>query len=1025
MARFAGIIGGAVLIAAGALIPGAQGLIVPGIALTASGVISLAFAPKTDNQQSARSADLVIATAAEGVPVPIIFGEQRVTGNFMNYSADQMRVVELRQKTGGKGDSGESSQVVGYEYYLPWEQGICMGEIDFVRQVISSPGESKMLDENPVITTTAQLTATTASYTQPNVGSNVTITFGSTALLIATDQIIVANAGRYTVMSITNGTDAVCRLEEKLASGYYAGFVGTITSGRAVTLIQPPAVATVRRLAFGDTGDFIVGKTLTIVAHGEWLIQTIHSGTQATCRLDKILAAGELPVGTNVTIPTDTRQEFGANEYLELSLANEKEGGLVRLYCGSPWQTRISSGDVYASTGMNYRHLCWALFMNFKMGSNPQPKTYQFIIGRFPRCVRDDGTTIAGVKTRGSDDSGHPAYWQANLAACVYEMAVEKLWAAGISSDVFDEDSLIAASQVYATMNFGVSFTVDTQEQLARVIDGLREQGKLLLLPSGDKIKFRCLLDTATVHSSIVTLTKNEIWDVRFSRPTWRGTRNEVRLEFTSRERDYKPDSEPVHALGNIQIQGRLRSTRIAMPAITEREQARKQALRKLKEVSYPFGQIAFKMNRSKSHVQPGDIVRIFYDEWSSGVVTGYYQITRIKPGGSKREELEVEAIEDFDLNAIEGEETTVTSPTVASWQRVTTPSEEQTRLFVPDIGNTLPIVPAAVFEVPAIITQGKENRIMVTGQKPATALNGIAAYGAQYGVEPKYLGTTTSFAVTGTLLTALPTGLIVDRSAAGFQFSLTNTADEAAILGSANKVALDADDVNTLLNQQTDYMVIGDELLQIGLVEKLGTNQFRARNFVRGVLGTRQSAHVVGQQCFYSPVLLDGIKVEDFDEDIETRFRAYPVSSKGVANIGSDLFINHAAPNDRLFLGIGKRPIAPQPYSIAVVGLDSTLKMRPQFYDRGAGIWNFEKACATLVTNIGNMKFLVEARDSGGTVLQGKTLQTHTFTPDSLTDATAGMVTIAYTMPGSTAKIRVYSELDGEVSVEYAEFTV
>ncbi len=75
--------------------------IVGGAAMVGVGIYSLAFAPSASNRAGARSADLQYATAADGVPCPVIFGEQRVVGNFGNYTSDNFRSVKVAGR-GGK-----------------------------------------------------------------------------------------------------------------------------------------------------------------------------------------------------------------------------------------------------------------------------------------------------------------------------------------------------------------------------------------------------------------------------------------------------------------------------------------------------------------------------------------------------------------------------------------------------------------------------------------------------------------------------------------------------------------------------------------------------------------------------------------------------------------------------------------------------------------------------------------------------------------------------------------------------------
>lgn len=249
-----------------------------GIMLIAGGIYSLAFAPKTPDQEAAQAQELNVATSSVGHPVPVVFGEVRMTPNFMDYSDSTFRSVEVKGEKPGKGGGDAEAPTLGFDYYLQWEYGICMGPVDAIGAVHTVPGE------------------------------------------------VLMHEGGWTTFSI---------------------------------------------------------------------------------------------------------------DYMELSLDDEKSGGVVRIYRGADDQTRIASGDSYQSKGMNYRNVCWALVgvgdNGYKMGQQPTPPTLQFEIRRLPKPTRDDLTTPS-IRTRGSFDSGHPAYTAANPAAIVYELLTNKVWGRGLSA---------------------------------------------------------------------------------------------------------------------------------------------------------------------------------------------------------------------------------------------------------------------------------------------------------------------------------------------------------------------------------------------------------------------------------------------------------------------------------------------------------------------------------------------------------------------------------------------------------------
>ncbi len=137
---------GAILIVAGSF--GAPALILPGVLMLIGGAVGLAFAPKAADPLTATTQDLKIATAATGMPLPVVFGIARVTPNYIRSDINLFKAVTSDlplPSQGGKG-GGKPQGAKQIDYYHVWEVGLCMGEIDAVGQIFSMPGEQRMVD---------------------------------------------------------------------------------------------------------------------------------------------------------------------------------------------------------------------------------------------------------------------------------------------------------------------------------------------------------------------------------------------------------------------------------------------------------------------------------------------------------------------------------------------------------------------------------------------------------------------------------------------------------------------------------------------------------------------------------------------------------------------------------------------------------------------------------------------------------------------------------------------------------------
>jgi hypothetical protein len=734
--------------------------------MIAAGAFALTMSTNNRNAGDNRAQDFATATAGEGFPIPVVFGQQKITGNFLNYSKSQFTSVAVAGESGiaGKGGGPAASSTIGYEYHLTFEYGICMGPVDSISQVWATPGEKPMM-----------------------------------------------------------GADA-------------------------------------------------------------------------------------------------SAVSFGASDYTEILLdeidpqnQQGRQGGLIRVYKGSATQTRVnpSNTDPYAVSELNYRNICWALFINFKLGRVPQPRTYQFIVDRLPVVKRDDETTITGFQVRGSSNTTHPNYIQANPAAIIYEVLTNKLWGRGLSSDIIDEESFIDASQYFYDRNIGMGFTMATAEKLGSILDAIRQHVKAILVWDGDLLRMRVLIDPSQTHTNIQTLNENDVNGLDVKRPFWPATYNEIRVEFNNSKKNYRPDSVHVSDLGNMQITGKINPYKVTLNGFTDWNTVRRQAWRILRDVSYPSAVANFEINRFKSQLMIGDVFRLVWTENWETTVTAYFMVTKIAESQPGSEDLKITALEDSSIPPMEGTETGDVYPTYNAWEKIPDIQDSELYLFDPGNAHSNEVFPIAAVEVPMIflsLYRGDTSKALAffLGEKAVNGLVGFAVFWALEGREDYVqLGVVQQFTITGELLEDLPAKIIdMDRSDAGFQFTLTDTTKEADLLAYFNIVVNPEDDLETLTNSHR-WCVIGEEFFQVGNITQVGTGVYRATNFVRARGGTLQTTHLTGQQIYFiigTPACYAELTTLPLNGQI--KFKAYPLGTGGQILFGPERAVTVAiSPTNRIQL--------------------------------------------------------------------------------------------------------------------------
>jgi hypothetical protein len=742
--------------------------------------------------------------------------------------------------------------------------------------------------------------------------------------------------------------------------------------------------------------------------------------------------------------------EFDVDDSIEITLAAEDEfiddnddhpdGGVVRVYRGGPEQVRLGAADPYAGTGIDYKNIAWALFgvsaggRGFSLGTQPTIATYQFMVRRRCRCIRDDGSTVTGIKVRGSADSGNPSYHLANPAAIYYEVLTNKVWGRGLSSDIIDEDSFIATSEYYETKNIGLGLVVEQSDDIGSFLEGIQSHCRTLLTWDGEVYKLKSLLDITETHSNILTLRDSELSQLTLGVPLWEATTNELRAEFTSSERGERPDSVTAQDIGNVEIlNGRIVPQRIQLPGFNNWNLAYQQTARLLSELSYPWRSAQWEMNRFKSHVAVGDVVRIIWGEFTSQVVTSYWLVMQVQDGGSDDDSIKVTAVEDQTLSPIQGEESDPVIPTVHPWERIVPVDPDD--VYLSDLELEDANAFAFVFEVPEVFNDNGGTIIVGMNRLRAShaaarvwrSFDEVTYTHMAFASGNRFEGFAGVIAQVGELVDAMPGNENWNRSAAGFQVDFSAAEFNQIDLDSVTLIDEDTDHLTALGDARLHYILIEEEVMQVGLLEQVTLGRYRMRNIIRGAFGTRVMQHPVDAKVVYFrnwPTNKQFPLVSGEGEEIF--FRLQPVERSGFPFLGLGVYVNaqifHYGDNDTLFLATAKRPLLPEPVSIADGGATVTIVVRPTYHDVGTDI-PFYTTARNPIGTLRDQTYAVMQLDAAGVQLSEEPMpNTSVFVAPTL--EVPGTVTLVVNKLAGAVVFRVFTQTN-RLSNYYAEFSL
>ena len=1048
MARYAGSI--ASVVVGVLLVVSSYGSNAAGYALIISGLLgaiaTTIFRPKTASQDLAAAQELEISTSSPGFPVPVVFGKYRVTPNMMHYDKGTFDISEIRgdKPEGGKGGQKPKAPVVGYNYALAYEMGVCMGPIDAVGHAYQTPGDIPLRGPTSI---KSEGTLTIAD--APSPGDTMTVggvTYTWVTAFTGSNQLDVQSRA-VAVEVIRNAINGV----EGWKGIRYSNSIAANPSVECLSPEYDPENDVYTIVMRARTGG-VAGDSIATT-------ETFTSG-------DNFFDAATLGTTTAGVDDFEYRTTF-SGDYVDIDLSSEEESGTVRVYQGNATQTRASSGDSYQSLGMNYRNVCFAFYGvggNYTMGTTPAPKSHSWIIYRLPKCIRDDGTTVSGIVTAGSATSGHVNEYAANPAAVVYESMVNKLWGGGLSSDYINEASFVTESEFFRDKNIGVNFVVSEQEELESYLDGLFQQLKMAVVWDGLQYKLKCFMNPATTHGTINTLRKSEIRGFAFSRGDWNTTVNEIRAEFIDEDRNFRSNLVEVKNAGNIaQQNGRISTNRIQLPVFTDYNTARRMAYRVLQDNAYPLGNCRFMLSRFKSQLEVGSVFRLIWDEFSTSTVTIYFQVMKMEADASDDEWIKIEAREDINIPAVSGEELSSTVPDAQAWELIDDIDVSNVQLQEQPALESAELVPIKAFEFPPIATVGQRTNVVLLAQKTSLSVLSIQYLSSQRPVEItetttsipgrtyrrvfpavpfRVRGQQASFALSGVFKEDFTDLARVNRSADGFEFQLNDpTRDETAMLAAFGQVSSVGDHLSKLTEAEEDYCVAGEEMMHIGKITKLATNHYRATNILRGVFDSRVRSYVAGDELYLvAGSMHEGVDSPEPKAGELAYFRGYPIGTKGrVEAIGSSIQIYHTGKYlntidmDGRYMKWGIRPLPPTIYSVVDGGSTLTFTFRPRWSNRGGGVRGgfFEDQMRELQGSLDGLRFQYQFLDASLTELGTKAGRRKTFTlsefiPGQMDDSAAGLAVMEpITKATGGVRVLVWAELEGLASIDTAEYRV
>lgn len=517
--------------------------------------------------------------------------------------------------------------------------------------------------------------------------------------------------------------------------------------------------------------------------------------------------------------------------------------GTFSFFTGSKTQAKSIYLQTYQSPCPAYRGLCYGVWEGGYVGDSTSIKAWSFEIERIP-------TGLGGGKEKINNADCNPMHM-------AYEIMTDTSWGYGYpASDIDITDFQTQASTLWTEGN-GISLILATQRNATDILKEIQKQidGHFRIDSATGKWKCALIRDGYSTSGLKEADNTNVNEVVDYSRASWEGTINVVRIMYKRRGNDYADGYTQAHDAANMKIQGRKVPAIYNYVGVRDDTLANKIAWRDIRAYSYPFAKLRMKVNRDFWDSYIGEVF-LFSWVFEDFTVTDLpFRITKIDAGSHEKPEIMIDAVQD-----------------VFSWRAASFADQDTSKWVVPS-RNLIPFPAAEQKAIEAPYAIGRrdeaytEGKLWVMGESQGRDESGFEIRQRNSSGTPSgnyySAGVVDGFSWTGTLDGA------IDQDAA--------TIDVLTDMNINEIMVVTANDAGENL---VNLFMIGDEMMLCTGVTTI-TGGLQLTGCLRGICDTAQATHADTDKVWF---LYNGggLSITAFDPSYNVELKLLPYDAVG-----------------------------------------------------------------------------------------------------------------------------------------------
>jgi hypothetical protein len=318
---------------------------------------------------------------------------------------------------------------------------------------------------------------------------------------------------------------------------------------------------------------------------------------------------------------------------IEIDIENLK--GTFEFFPGTTTQSRSTYLQTHQSPCPAYRGMCYGVWKGGYVGKSTTIKPWSFEVERIPT---DLGVTDSKVN---SADCG--------LLHAAYEIFRNTSWGYGYPATDFNVTNWQTAAATLAAEGNGMSMIMSSQKDADVILKEIQRQmdGRFHINPQTGKWEVVLIRDGYSTVGLKKATVANVLAMTEYSRSSWEGTINNIRIKYKRRANSYTDGYAPATDAASMQIQGRKVSATYTYPGVRDDTLANKLAWREIRVKSYPFAKVRMEVNREFWDSYVGEVILLTWDFDDFCCDDLPFRITRIDFGNPGEPKILIDAVQD------------------------------------------------------------------------------------------------------------------------------------------------------------------------------------------------------------------------------------------------------------------------------------------------------------------------------------------------------------------------------------------